>query len=42
MRLKGKVCVVTVAYTDTDIAPVGCGNTRLCEGRAFFSVTKVF
>ncbi|HTE37738.1 MAG TPA: hypothetical protein VK630_14445, partial [Reyranella sp.] len=33
---------VTVAYTDTDIAPVGCGNTRLCEGRAFFSVTKVF
>ena len=33
---------VTVAYTDTDISPVGCGNTRLCEGRAFFSVTKVF
>lgn len=32
----------TVAYTDTDISPVGCGNTRLCEGRVFFSVTKVF
>jgi uncharacterized protein (TIGR02001 family) len=33
---------LTVAYTDSDIAPAGCGNTRLCEGRAFVSVTKVF
>jgi uncharacterized protein (TIGR02001 family) len=33
---------VTAAYTDTSIQPEGCGNTRLCEGRVFLSVTKVF
>jgi len=33
---------VTLAYTDTDIAYEGCGYTRLCAARAFFSVTKVF
>ncbi len=32
----------TLAYTDTSITQEGCGYTRLCEGRAFFSVTKVF
>jgi uncharacterized protein (TIGR02001 family) len=33
---------VTVAYTDTNLEPNGCGNTRLCAGRVFFSMSKVF
>jgi uncharacterized protein (TIGR02001 family) len=32
----------TVAYTDTNLEPDGCGNTRLCAGRVFFSMTKMF
>lgn len=32
----------TLAYTDTDISPSGCGNTQTCAGRVFVSVTKVF
>lgn len=32
----------TLAYTDTNIEPEGCGNTQLCAARLFFSVTKVF
>ena len=31
---------VTVAYTDTNLEPDGCGNTRLCAGRVFFSVYR--
>ena len=33
---------VTVAYTDTNLEPGDCGYTRLCAGRVFFSMTKVF
>lgn len=33
---------IMAAYTDTSISTEGCGYSRLCEGRAFFSVTKVF
>lgn len=33
---------LTLAYTDTNIAPEGCGNTRACEGRFFAAITKVF
>jgi uncharacterized protein (TIGR02001 family) len=32
----------TVAYTDTSIEPLGCGNTNYCSGRIFTSVTKSF
>jgi len=33
---------VTIAYTDTTIEPIDCGNTRFCAARAFVSVSKVF
>lgn len=33
---------VMVAYTDTNIAPSGCGYTASCSGRVFVSLTKVF
>ena len=33
---------LTLAYTDTDIEAEACGFTKACEGRLFFSVTKVF
>jgi uncharacterized protein (TIGR02001 family) len=33
---------ITVAYTDTNLDSGDCGNTRLCAGRVFFSVSKVF
>jgi uncharacterized protein (TIGR02001 family) len=33
---------VTVAYTDTNLEPGDCANSRLCSGRVFFSMTKVF
>jgi uncharacterized protein (TIGR02001 family) len=31
-----------VAYTDTSIDPLGCGNTAYCSGRVFTSVSKAF
>lgn len=33
---------MTLAYTDTSIEPVGCGNTNYCAGRIFVALTKVF
>ncbi len=32
----------TLAYTDTNIDYVGCGNTPYCSGRVFLSLTKAF
>ena len=32
----------TVAYTDSNIEPSGCGNTNYCAGRVFASITKAF
>lgn len=33
---------MTLAYTDTSIEPVGCGNTNYCAGRVFIALTKMF
>jgi uncharacterized protein (TIGR02001 family) len=33
---------MTLAYTDTNIEPVGCGNTNYCAGQVFIALTKVF
>ena len=32
----------TVAYTDTNIEPEGCGFTHYCASRVFVSLTKTF
>lgn len=33
---------INVAYTDTNIEPSGCQQTRYCAGRVFAAVSKVF
>ena len=33
---------LTLAYTDTNIEPSGCGNTNNCAARIFASITKTF
>jgi uncharacterized protein (TIGR02001 family) len=33
---------LTLAYTDTNIEAVACGNTRACAGRFFAAISKVF
>jgi uncharacterized protein (TIGR02001 family) len=33
---------LTLAYTDTNIEPSGCGNTNNCAARIFASITKAF
>jgi uncharacterized protein (TIGR02001 family) len=33
---------ISVAYTDTSIAPAGCAYTNYCAGRVFASITKAF